>query len=174
MVTIRYLEPLPRWLGIDLREPTGISRSLFPEWYGSAVECVGGSMIVLVNSATRLSVVTPLGPPGEVELIFRKRLLALYRRLGLPDFVVRHEAQQLEQLAYAAATSRSVVESLEAALRLLRSLAGPTTAAGGDDVESFEIAMSELAQAPLNFRTPTEVARAIVVQHLNAGWSRAG
>lgn len=174
MITICYLEPLPRSLGITPEKSVVFSQALFPEWYGGAVESHGGSAIVLVNSATRLSVVTPLGEPREIEPIFRKRVLALYRQLGLPEFVVRHEARELEQLRYGVAASRSLIESVEAASRLLRSLTGAAAAGGGEEVASFEIAMSELAQAPLNFRTPVEIARAIVVQHLNAGWAKTG
>jgi hypothetical protein len=152
MINLRCTKKLQQHLGV---KPTGQERpptSALGDWLANVVQIDRGpSFILITNEHTLLSVVLPLD--ADVLVDFRRRAIALLRRLGLPAEVVQRETFHLQQIAVEKTNSRRVLGSMIDASDLVASALDDDT-----PLEEIEDRLARWLYSMIGYRYPVELA----------------
>jgi Domain of unknown function (DUF6933) len=160
MITLRCTKKLQKQLGVkpepEDREPT----AALGDWYGNLVLMpVGPALILITNERSLLSVV--MGHDADVPAELRRRVVALMRRLEIPEAAIEREAFELQQIRVGKTNNRRVLGSMNDAVLLLeaRLFDDPGKV---DTLERVEDALAENLYSMLDYEHPSDVARALL------------
>jgi hypothetical protein len=160
MITLRCTKKLQQHLGIK-PEPEEIEpTSTLGDWYGNLVFMPKAwPLILITNERTLLSVV--LRHDADVLTEFKQRVIALLRRLEIPNAVVEREALHLQQIRIGKTRDRRVLGSMNDAavqieVRLFDNPRGPL------NLEQAEDALAENLYSMLDYTPPTDVVRELL------------
>ena len=167
MITLRCTRKLQQHLGVK-PEPEDIEpTSALGDWYGNLVFMPSGPPLVLVsNERTLLSVV--LRHDADVLTEFRRRVIALLRRLEVPGAAVEQETFQLRQVRIGKTRNRRVLGSMNEAVVQLRAILCEYPH-GLATLEQAEDALAEYLYSMLEYEHPADVARELLGAPSGAG-----
>jgi len=158
MITLRCTKKLQQHLGVK-PEPEDVEpTSALGDWYGNLVFMPKSWPLILIsNERTMLSVV--MRHDADVLAEFKQRVIALLRRLGIPNEAVERETFHLQQIRIGKTKNRRVLGSmndatLQVEARLFRE--------PRESLEQAENALAENLYTMLKYEPPTDVARELL------------
>jgi hypothetical protein len=160
MITLRCTKKLLTHLGgrpeFDDHEPT----ALLGDWYANLVAMPAGPpFFLLMNERSLLSVVLPY----DADLLpgFRRRAVALLRRLGLPAEAVEREAFHLQKIRLGKTKNRRVLGTMNDAAWNLESMLfdGPR---GQFTLDRAEEQLAATPFSVIHYQVAADVARELL------------
>jgi hypothetical protein len=136
------------------------STTVLGDWYANVVSLPfrGKSVVMFVNEPTLLAVLIPGRGTKKVLPVFRERVIALLKKIGLPDACIQKEEQEMAELQISVTDSRSVLGSMNDMTRHIRAVAERESSAEEINWGIQETLFAEYMHGPLDYVRPREVA----------------
>jgi hypothetical protein len=136
------------------------STTVLGDWYANVVPLPfrGKSVVMCVNQPTRLAVLMPGRGTIKMLPVFRKRVIALLKKIDLSAECIGKEAREMADLQVSVTDSRSVLGSMNDMTRHLRAVAEQKSSAEAIDWDAQEMLFAEYMHGPLDYVPPKEVA----------------
>jgi hypothetical protein len=160
MITLRCTKKLLAHLGHRPELEDCEATSLLGDWYANVITMPAGPPFFLVmNERSLLSVVLPFD--GDLLPAFRRRAVALLRRLYVPTEAVEREAFHLQKIRLGKTKNRRVLGTMNDAAWNLESMLfdcprGPFT------LDRAEEALAETPFSVIDMQFPGDVARELL------------
>ncbi|MBW2731525.1 MAG: hypothetical protein JRH20_03975 [Deltaproteobacteria bacterium] len=156
MITLRCTKKLQRHLAAKPEPEDKDPTSALGDWYGNVVVPPAGPPMVLVtNERSLLSVLLP--HDGDVFTEFKRHVIALLRRLDIPQASLERETFHLQQIRVGKTKSRQVLGTMnDTALQVQARLAE------GMPLEEVEDVLAKVVYSMNNQKYPLDVARELL------------
>lgn len=157
MINLRCTKKLLQHLGQKPAREEAEPTSALGDWFGNVVVGPMGPLFILItNERSLISVV--LRPDADVLGEFRRRVIALLRRLDLPKPLIERETFHLQQICIAKTNNRRVLGSMndasfQAEVGLFEARAS---------VDEVEDGLAENLYAMVGYQRPVELLRELL------------
>lgn len=163
MITLRCTKKLLQYLGVPRSDSDHPPTAALGDWYANLIPLFNSPPLILfVNERSLLSVVLPEDAAGDIAQHFRRRTLALLRRLDLPAQAVEREAFHIQQIVFGKTKSRRVLGTMNDAAFQVQALVEQKGTS--HSLDQMEAALSEIPYSMIDYKYPVHVARELLGQ----------
>ena len=163
MVTLRLTRKLQKLIEIDLTEQLEPTTSKLGDWYANIIPTYSGDLIIFINEKTLLSVAIPIWESKRLISWFRLRVQNLLGMIGIQPRAIVAELRHYDHIQFGKTRSRSVLGSMNDIAFQYQVIAEMAENKADLSLSKAELQMSEMPCKPIDYRSPSEVAKELLV-----------
>ena len=161
MFTFRCTQKLIERLGASVASDPPIPTTRLGDWYGNVLFIRHHRLMMFVSDRSLLPVIMPLRERQGLVSYFRSRLSRLLFQLGVEERLVSNELSQMEEAVIGVTASPSVLGSMN---DFTQNAKVYFQMHEGFRLLDLELWLAEAPCGPLDYRSPNQVAPALLVR----------
>lgn len=161
MITIRCTRKAATALRLNPADDVPPGTSPLGDWYVNLIPTAAGGMYLFLNEQSLLVVVVPRGTPDLLQ-IFVARVGNVLSMIGVPNERIEKEIEHFRDARAGKTVSRRVLGVMNDAAWRCQEAAARATRQSKLSLSDLELSLAVTPQATLEYKTPAEVAVALL------------